>query len=181
MLSFPYGLNLSIFHSPPSSSPFVYLNRSCNRLSLPCQNSTISGTTLIPPQNPGTGILSSPSNNIPSSGADIVIDASGASLSIRTALHVLRTGGTYVQGGMGASSIDAFPIMALCTKEVTVKGSFRYSAGDFELAVGLIADGRVGARDLVTGKVPFLEAERAYEEVREGKGVKWLIEGVRDS
>ena len=66
---------------------------------------------------------------------------------------------------MGASSIDAFPIMALCTKEVTVKGSFRYSAGDFELAVGLIADGRVGARDLVTGKVPFLEAERAYGEV----------------
>ena len=70
--------------------------------------------------------------------------------------------------------------MALCTKEVTVKGSFRYGAGDFELAVGLIAEGKVGAGELVTGKVAFREAERAYREVRGGRGIKWLIEGVRD-
>lgn len=57
-----YGLNLSIFHPLSLPSSFVYLNRSCNLLSLPCQNSTIVGTTLNPPQNSGTGISSTPSN-----------------------------------------------------------------------------------------------------------------------
>lgn len=57
-----YGLKRSTFHfpsccsSPPFSPPSTsrYLNRSCNRLSLPCQNSTILGFTLNPPQNSGT-------------------------------------------------------------------------------------------------------------------------------
>lgn len=55
-------------------------------------------------------------------GADRVIDATGAEPCIQTALHVIRNGGTYVQGGMGKSDIN-FPIMAVCTKEVTVKVS----------------------------------------------------------
>ena len=55
----PYGLNLSITHPSPS---FTYANRSCNLLALPCQNSILSGITLMPPQKSGTGISSLPSN-----------------------------------------------------------------------------------------------------------------------
>ena len=44
-------------------------------------------------------------------GADVAIDASGAEPSIQTAIHVLRTGGHYVQGGMGRDEC-VFPIMA---------------------------------------------------------------------
>lgn len=56
------GLSLSILHPLGLFSSLVYLNRSCNLLGLPCQNSTISGLTRRPPQNSGTGILSWPSN-----------------------------------------------------------------------------------------------------------------------
>lgn len=56
------GLRRSIFHSSVSRSLREYRNRSCNRLSRPCQNSTISGKSLNPPQNSGTGISSLPSN-----------------------------------------------------------------------------------------------------------------------
>lgn len=38
-----YGARRSIFHPPLSS--IIYWIRSCNRLGLPCQNSTISGLT----------------------------------------------------------------------------------------------------------------------------------------
>ena len=38
-------------------------------------------------------------------GADVIIDASGAEPCIQTAIHALRTGGTYVQGGMGKSKL----------------------------------------------------------------------------
>lgn len=109
-------------------------------------------------------------------GADVVIDASGAEPSVHTGIHAIRTGGIYVQGGMGKDEIT-FPIMAACTKELTVKGSFRYSSGDYKLAIDLVAAGKVRVRDLITGVVKFEEAEKAFETVKAGKGIKTLIAG----
>ncbi|RPB04387.1 GroES-like protein [Choiromyces venosus 120613-1] len=112
-------------------------------------------------------------------GADVAIDASGASPSINTCVHVLRTGGTFVQAGMGAAEIN-FPIVKLCAKEITLKGSFRYGPGDYKLAVDLIASGRVTVKDLITGRVKFEDAEKAFEQVRGGQGIKTLIDGPLD-
>ena len=114
-------------------------------------------------------------NGIPE-GADVVIDASGAEPSIVTGIHCTRNGGIYVQGGMGKSDI-IFPIMAACQKELTIKGSFRYSSGDYKLAVGLVASRKVDAKALITGVVKFQDAEEAFKEVKAGKGIKVLIEG----
>ncbi|KAE8387177.1 D-xylulose reductase A [Aspergillus alliaceus] len=109
-------------------------------------------------------------------GADVVIDASGAEPSVHTGIHVLRPGGTYVQGGMGRSEMT-FPIMATCTKELNVKGSFRYGSGDYKLAVNLVASGKVSVKELITGVVKFENAEQAFKEVKAGKGIKTLIAG----
>ena len=112
-------------------------------------------------------------------GADAVIDASGAEPSIQTSIHVVRRGGVYVQGGMGKPDIT-FPIMALCTKEITAKGSFRYGSGDYKLAVELVASGKVDVKKLITGTVKFEEAEEAFKSVKEGKGIKVLIAGPNE-
>jgi D-xylulose reductase len=109
-------------------------------------------------------------------GADVIIDASGAEPCIQTAIHALRVGGTYVQGGMGKDEIT-WPIAAMCSKELTVKGSFRYSQGDYELAVKLLETGEVKVQDLITGTVEFEEAEKAFESVRKAEGIKTLIKG----
>jgi len=112
-------------------------------------------------------------------GADVVIDASGAEPSIQASLHVVKTGGTYVQGGMGKSDIT-FPIMALCIKEVTMKGSFRYSSGDYRLAVQLLGSGLVDVKKFISGVVPFKDAEKAFEKVKEGQVIKILIAGPNE-
>ncbi|KAF7503104.1 hypothetical protein GJ744_004313 [Endocarpon pusillum] len=112
-------------------------------------------------------------------GADVAIDASGAEPSVQAGIHVLRTGGTYVQGGMGKDDIT-FPIMAACTKELTVKGSFRYSSGDYKLAVELVSEGKVDAKRLISRKVRFEEAEQAFVDVKAGRGIKVLIGGSGD-
>lgn len=109
-------------------------------------------------------------------GADVVIDASGAEPSIQTSIHVVRRGGNYVQGGMGKSDIE-FPIMAMCAKEITMKGSFRYGSGDYKLAVQLVADGKVDVKSIITKEVAFEDAEQAFEEVKAGRGIKVLIRG----
>ncbi|KAH6853295.1 chaperonin 10-like protein [Chaetomium sp. MPI-CAGE-AT-0009] len=112
-------------------------------------------------------------------GADVVIDASGAEPSIQASLHIVRTGGTYVQGGMGKADIN-FPIMALCLKEVTARGSFRYGSGDYKLAIELVAAGKVDVKALVNGVVPFKDAEEAFKKVKEGQVIKILIAGPNE-
>lgn len=112
-------------------------------------------------------------------GADVVIDASGAEPSIQASLHVVRTGGTYVQGGMGKDNIT-FPIMAMCLKEVTAKGSFRYGSGDYKLAVELIGSGKVEVKRLISEVVPFKEAENAFNKVKQGEVIKILIAGPNE-
>ncbi|KAF2112190.1 chaperonin 10-like protein [Lophiotrema nucula] len=112
-------------------------------------------------------------------GADVIIDATGAEPCIQTAIHALRLGGTYVQGGMGKPDIT-FPIMTMCTKELNIKGSFRYGAGDYQTAVDLVAGGRISVKELITGKVSFDDAESAFTDVKAGKGIKILIEGPKD-
>ena len=110
-------------------------------------------------------------------GADVAIDASGAEPSVHTGIHVLRNGGTYVQGGMGRNEIQ-FPIIAACSKELTIRGSFRYSSGDYKLAVDLVSSGKVNVKALITGTVKFKDAEYAFKEVKAGNGIKTLIAGI---
>lgn len=117
--------------------------------------------------------------SIPSTGADIAIDASGAAASTQTAVHVLRHGGTFVQGGMGRDDIT-FPIMAVCAKELTVKGSFRYKQGDYRLAVSLISRGLIDVKKMISKRVKFTDAEEAFKEVSKGQVVKVLIEAPQD-
>ena len=81
---------------------------------------------------------------------------------------------------MGKPDIN-FPIMAMCTKELNVKGSFRYGPGDYQTAVDLAASERISVKELITGKVSFDEAEKAFAEVKQGKGIKILIEGPKES
>lgn len=112
-------------------------------------------------------------------GADVVLDASGAELSIRTSFSVICPGGTYVQGGMGKADIT-FPIMLLGMKEVNAKGSFRYGSGDYKLAVELVGSGKIDVKRLITGTVPFEQAEQAFAEVKGGHAIKILIAGPNE-
>ncbi|KAK4692262.1 hypothetical protein P7C71_g4906, partial [Lecanoromycetidae sp. Uapishka_2] len=112
-------------------------------------------------------------------GADVVMEASGAEPSVQTGIHVLRVGGSYVQAGLGRPNIS-FPIVVMSEKELTMKGCFRYSTGDFQLGLNLISEGKIPVKDLITKMVDFDQAVEAWETTRKGEGVKTLIKGVHD-
>jgi D-xylulose reductase len=125
-------------------------------------------------------------------GADAVIDATGAASCIQMGVHISRPGGIYCQAGMvsrirfnktgrsdhvqGTPEIT-FPITAMCIKELTVKGSFRYGPGDYEMAVELLSTGKINVERLISRMVAFTEAEDAFKETKAGKGIKILIKG----
>ncbi|KFZ15218.1 hypothetical protein V502_05715 [Pseudogymnoascus sp. VKM F-4520 (FW-2644)] len=114
-------------------------------------------------------------------GADVVIDASGAESSIQTGIHALRSGGTYVQGGMGKYDIN-FPIGAIIEKELKVKGSFRYGSGDYKLATSMLENRQVDLKSLITSRYKFEDAEQAFIDVQSRKPglIKVLIGGVEE-
>ena len=127
------------------------------------------------PQTQATSILSA--SNLSPHGATITIDATGAAPCIQTALHCLTRGGTFIQAGLGSPTINNFPIGELAGKELTCKGSFRYGPGDYELAISLLASGKVSVKELITHEFAWGEAERAFENVAARKGVKSVIYG----
>jgi D-xylulose reductase len=112
-------------------------------------------------------------------GADVVLEASGAEPSIETGIHVLCPGGTFIQAGLGKTKIQ-FPIVAMSEKELTVRGSFRYSAGDYETAMHLLVSGKVSVKSLITGVEPFERATEAWERTKRSDGIKNLIRGPQD-
>ena len=82
-----------------------------------------------------------------------------------------------MQGGLGRKMVN-FPIVVMLEKELTVKGYFRYSSGDFELALSLISEAKLPVKELITKKVGFGQAVEAWETTRKGEGIKTLIRGV---
>ncbi|KZL66574.1 xylitol dehydrogenase [Colletotrichum tofieldiae] len=72
----------------------------------------------------------------------VVLEASGARSSIQTGILLLKSGGSYVQVGLGKAKPE-ISMLSLPEKEVKVRGRFRYESGDRELALLLITDGRV--------------------------------------
>lgn len=111
------------------------------------------------------------------SGFDVAIEATGAESCIQMAVHSLRVGGSFVQTGLGNRNVN-FPISTVSENEITVKGCYRYGAGDFKMALQLAFSGKVELKPLITKVFPFEEVTKAWENTRNGQGIKTLIRGV---
>jgi len=117
-----------------------------------------------------------------SSAIDLIVDASGAEVSIQTAMHIAGSGGTVVQVGMGNPNVTV-DIGQLMTKELNYKGSFRYGPGDYPLAIALVASGKIDLKPLVTHRFTFDQAIVAFKATRAGKSedgkgvIKAIISG----
>ena len=114
-------------------------------------------------------------------GADVILECSGAEACVQMGIYVARRGGTFVQAGMGKEKVT-FPITAVCTQGLTVKGSIRYLAGCYPAAIDLISSGKIKVKQLITNRFKFEESEEAFELVRQGRPdvFKVMIEGVHD-
>ncbi|BCS27870.1 NAD(P)-dependent alcohol dehydrogenase [Aspergillus puulaauensis] len=114
-------------------------------------------------------------------GPDVVLEATGAQSCIQTGVHLTKKGGTYVQAGMGKENV-VFPITTACIRDLTIRGSIRYSTGCYPVAVDLIASGKIDVKKLITNRFTFEQAEDAFELVRQGKEsvIKVVIHGYQD-
>lgn len=113
-------------------------------------------------------------------GFDVVLECSGAEPCIQLGIYAAKRGGTFVQAGMGKENV-LFPITAVCTRGLVVKGSIRYLPGCYPAAIDLISSGQIDVKRLITNRYKFEEAEQAFELVKAGRqdAFKVMIAGVQ--
>jgi L-iditol 2-dehydrogenase len=111
-------------------------------------------------------------------GFDEVIDASGASAALRTALAVVRPNGQITKVGWGPQPLN-FSLDPLVGKAVTLRGSFSHNFPIWERVIALLAGGRLDVNPLI-GRVSGLdEWQTSFDAMHSGKIIKAVLEPNR--
>jgi L-idonate 5-dehydrogenase len=90
---------------------------------------------------------------------DVAIECSGSASGINDAIKSLKPKGTLVQLGLGGDIL--MPLVAVTTKELNIKGSFRFHS-EFELAVKMMQKKLIDVNSLITHKIPFENAKHGF-------------------
>ena len=90
---------------------------------------------------------------------DILFEASGNEVALRSALDALRPGGIIVQLGLGGDM--KLPMNIIVAKELQIRGTFRFNE-EFRLAVDLMGSGLIDVKPLLTQTIPYDQAVDAF-------------------
>ncbi len=110
-------------------------------------------------------------------GADHAIEAVGAEQTVRTAVELVRRGGTVTLVGIAAEPGIPLDTIKVVRTGLTIRSSFRY-AHVHPAAIQLAAEGRVDLQTLVTRHYRIEDVAGAFEEVEAKKSeiVKAIVE-----
>jgi L-idonate 5-dehydrogenase len=91
---------------------------------------------------------------------DVMFEAAGGATTVLAGLELVRARGILVQVGQGAEV--PLPMSLLVTKEIDLRGSFRFHE-EFAMAAAAIAKRQIDVRPLLTDVIGLNEAQRAFE------------------
>ncbi len=107
-------------------------------------------------------------------GADGIIDATGASASLQTALQLVRPKGHITKVGWGPKPLN-FSLDALVQKNITLQGSFSHNWPIWEKVLSLLSSGRLNVKPIIGGVWKISDWQVAFEEMHSGKVVKSVL------
>jgi 2-desacetyl-2-hydroxyethyl bacteriochlorophyllide A dehydrogenase len=106
---------------------------------------------------------------------DIVIDGVGSEGSVQDALVACARGGRIVVYGVPKGDI-VLALKAAFAKDLVLATSRLYDA-DFDLAIRLMAEGKIRAKDMITHRITLAEAPLLFSRVLDGeeRAIKIMI------
>jgi alcohol dehydrogenase/L-iditol 2-dehydrogenase len=107
-------------------------------------------------------------------GADGVVDATGVSAALSTALEIVRPAGWISKVGWGPQPLD-FSLDRLVQKNVTLQGSFSHNWSTWERVIRLIGTGQLDVAPLTGGVWPLDQWQTAFERMHAGEIVKAVL------
>jgi (R,R)-butanediol dehydrogenase/meso-butanediol dehydrogenase/diacetyl reductase/L-iditol 2-dehydrogenase len=108
-------------------------------------------------------------------GADRVIEAVGATAPIRTAISIVRKGGSVTLIGNISPNVD-IPLQSLVSREIRLQGSCAIS-GEYSIALDLMGRKKIDVKPLISAKAPLSEGEIWMNKLynREGNLLKVVL------
>ena len=107
-------------------------------------------------------------------GADLIVDCSGASIALKSAMELVRPNGIITKIGWGPQPMD-FNLDPLVQKAVTLQGCFSHLYDTWERALNLLSTGQIDLRPIIGGVYGLGEWEEAFEEMEAGVNVKSVL------
>jgi len=107
-------------------------------------------------------------------GADGIIDAAGASITLKIALDLVRPAGWISKVGWGPQPLG-FNIDQLVQKNVTLQGSFSHHWAIWERVIALLSSGQLDVKPIIGGVWPISEWHEAFEKMHTGAVVKSVL------
>ena len=98
-----------------------------------------------------------------------VVPADGVLGDAHARTHRGGTCASLTQIGMGNPE-PQIPITRMMVREVSLVGSFRYCAGDYDKSIALASTGKIDVERLVTHRYLFKDADKAFDTTARGKG-----------
>jgi alcohol dehydrogenase/L-iditol 2-dehydrogenase len=107
-------------------------------------------------------------------GVDGVIDATGVSVALKTALDVVRPAGWVTKVGWGPQPMD-FSLDQLVQKNVRLQGSFSHNWPIWERIIRLLSTGQLDVSPIIGGKWELPQWKEAFETMHGGSIVKAIL------
>jgi alcohol dehydrogenase/L-iditol 2-dehydrogenase len=107
-------------------------------------------------------------------GADGVIDAAGVSVTLRTAMEVVRPAGWISKVGWGRDPLG-FSLDPLVQKNVRLQGSFSHNWPVWERVLRLLDTGLLDIEPVIGGTWPLQDWHEAFEQMHSGRIAKAVL------
>ncbi len=107
-------------------------------------------------------------------GADGVIDAAGVSVTLKTAIDLVRPAGWISKVGWGRDPLN-FSLDTLVQKNVTLQGSFSHNWPIWERVLALMSSGQLDVKPILGGVWPIAKWHDAFEAMHRGDVVKSVL------
>jgi L-iditol 2-dehydrogenase len=110
-------------------------------------------------------------------GADVVIECTGqAEVWTDSILSTAKDGTTLLFGGLKGGSKVPFPMQRMWERRLTVFGVFHFTPEAVQEARSYLCSGRLPVEHLVTEVRPMSDYKAIFEDLMQGKAVKYGIE-----
>nr|WP_293834996.1 zinc-binding dehydrogenase [uncultured Arsenicibacter sp.] len=107
-------------------------------------------------------------------GADCIIDAAGASATLRIAVQLVRPNGHITKVGWGPQPLN-FSLDPLVQKNVTLQGSFSHNWPIWERVIALLASGQLNVKPIIGGVWSTADWHEAFDKMHHGDVVKSVL------
>jgi len=108
-------------------------------------------------------------------GAELVVDATGASAALEQALKIVRPGGQITKVGWGPQPLN-FSLDPLVQKAVTLQGTFSHTFRNWEKVVGMLASNQINLDPIISRVAALGDWRECFDGMHSGEYVKAVLE-----